>query len=192
MRHQHVSSRWGRSACAVITGALALGLAAGAHAQVLSDGPKSPGAVVSDGSFGTSPWTNPGNAVASDNLYAVSAPGGTPTQYLKATNFGFAIPAPAEIVGIEVSVEHRSSLGTVVDSRARIVKGGVVGSAERALAGFWPIADATVTYGSSSDLWGTTWTPADINNPGFGFALSATDSFDTAGVDHISIVVHYT
>ncbi len=52
--------------------------------------------------------------------------------------------------------------------------------------------DATVTYGGSSDLWGETWTPADINAAGFGAAIAVTDGLDTAGVDHITAKVYFT
>jgi hypothetical protein len=108
--------------------------AADASAQ-LSEGPNAPGSVVGDAVFGSSPWINPGNAVSSNDIYAQGAPGGSPTQYLKATNFGFSIPGPAQIVGIEARIERRSLGGTITDERVRIVKGGVVGSAERAAAG---------------------------------------------------------
>ena len=149
--------------------------------------------MVDDASFGGASWFPAANAIASDDMWAVTAPGGSPTHYLKATNFAFAIPAPAQILGIEVLVERHSSVGTIFDSRARIVKGGVIGTAERALAGTWPtVTDATVTYGSPSDLWGETWTPADINGAGFGFALSVDDNADAAAVDHISIRVSYS
>lgn len=164
-----------------------------ASAQVFSEGPLSPGTVVNDASVGTALWVNPGNAAVSDDALATTAPGGTPTQYLEATSFGFSLPAPAQVVGIEAAVERRSIAGTVVDSAVRIVKGGVVGTADRSDAGFWMAgSDEIITYGSNSDLWGETWTPADINSAGFGVAVSATDSFDTAGVDHITMTVYYT
>ena len=51
-------------------------------------------------------------------------------------------------------------------------------------------------YGTTSDLWGTTWTPADINASNFGVALSAnssgTGATRTASVDYIQITVTYT
>lgn len=157
----------------------------------LSEGPNSPGVVANDAVSGTALWVNPGNAAASDDTVASTAPGGMPSQYLKATSFGFSIPAPAEITGIEVTVERRSLGGTVVDAAVRIVKGGVVGASDRSAGGFWPMADTPITYGGASDLWGETWTAADINSAGFGAAIAATDGFDTAGVDHITITVHY-
>ncbi len=183
-----------RRGCGGVLIALALTCATahGAAAQVLSDGPLPPGAVVSDNSFGVAAWVNPNNALASDDTYAVVAPGNMPTQYLKVTNFGFDIPAPAEVLGIEVELERRSAAGSVSDARARIVKNGVVGATDRAKPGFWPTVDTPVTYGSASDLWGETWTAADINANGFGFALSVTDNVDTAAVDAIAITVHYS
>lgn len=195
MRH-HACATGGGSSTARITAATLAGFAliaaTSVYGQTLTQGPLSPGAVVSDASFGTSAWTLPNNASASDNTYTVSAPGGIPTQYLKATNFGFNIPGPAQIFGIEVSVERRSTVGLVTDERARIVKGGVIGAAERALPGAWPTVDTPVTYGTPSDLWGETWTPADVNAAGFGFALSVDDGVDTAAVDHITITVTYS
>lgn len=197
MRH-HQSATGGRSAAAarLVRTVAAIGIALvtsqASYGQTLTQGPASPTSVVSDGSFGTSAWTLPGNASASDDAYTVAAPGGLPTQYLKATNFGFTIPGPAQILGIEVFVERRSGLGLVSDERARIVKGGVIGTAERALPGTWPTSDATATYGNPSDLWGETWTPADINSSGFGFALSVDDGVDVAAVDHISISVTFS
>ncbi len=193
----HACAKGGRStaslliAIVAVTGVAVISARAG-YGQTLTQGPLSPGAVVDDASFGGAGWFPAANAIASDNMYAQTAPGGSPTHYLKATNFGFVIPSPAIVLGIEVLVERHSAVGTIFDSRARIVKGGVVGTAERALGPVWPLTDATVTYGTPADLWGTTWTPADINNPGFGFALSVDDNVDTAAVDHISIQVTYS
>ncbi|HSP98685.1 MAG TPA: hypothetical protein VL049_15800 [Candidatus Dormibacteraeota bacterium] len=194
---QQACAKGGRSTAArfIVAGAIIGLILASAEAGYgqLTEGPLSPAAVVDDSSFGGAGWFPASNAIASDDLYALAAPGMSPTHYLKATTFGFAIPAPAQIQGIEVFVERHAALGTIFDSRARIVKGGVIGTAERALGGNWPsVTDATVTYGNPSDLWGETWTPADINNNGFGFALSVDDNVDTAAVDHISITVHYT
>src|SRR5690606_31541685 len=46
------------------------------------------------------------------------------------------------------------------------------------------------------DLWTNTWTPADINNSGFGVALSVESNLIfstlTATVDYIQVTVSYT
>lgn len=176
----------------IVSAILSVGLAGKAHAQALSEGPNSPGAVFNDPSFGIPPWTNPGNAVASDDAYATASPGGLSTQYLEATNFGFNIPPPAVIEGIEVAIEKRSALGTIFDSRVRIIKGGFAGTDDHSDANLWPNVDTVVTYGGPSDLWGETWTSTDINANDFGVAISATDSIDSAIVDHITIKVYYS
>jgi hypothetical protein len=64
----------------------------------------------------------------------------------------------------------------VIDHRARIIKGGVIGTTDKANGSIWSSSGETVTYGGSSDTWGLSWTPSDINNSGFGFALSARES----------------
>jgi cysteine-rich repeat protein len=165
-----------------------------APAYASTAGPNSPGTVVSDASFGTAAWSDPANAQASDDAYATTSPGGFPTQYLKGTNFGFSLPAGAVIIGISATVERTSAAGTVFDASVRIVKGGTVTGSEHANppSSFWPDMDAVAPYGSTSDLWGTAWTGTDINASGFGLAISAEDSFDTAAVDQVTLTVTYS
>lgn len=167
--------------------------------DLLMQGPNSPGTVVNDNSIGTIPWVNPGNATTSDDADATC--GALYYQdkgyYLKATNFGFAIPADATINGILVEFEkdQDGSQGAISDQAVRIVKGGVIGSTNRKLGGSWPDSDTYVSHGSNSDLWGETWTPADINSNGFGVAISPTENYidlETARIDHIRITVYYT
>lgn len=194
MRHHAcVTGGWSVAARVAVAIAVAgVSLAAAERGYALTEGPLPPASVVDDSSFGGNSWFLPGNAIASDNTYAQVAPSGLATHYLKATTFGFNIPLPAEILGIEVLVERKSAAGSIVDARARLVKGGVVGTTDRSLAPPWSPTETTVTYGSPSDLWGTTWTPSDINNAGFGFALSVNDGVDAAAVDQIQIRVTYS
>jgi cysteine-rich repeat protein len=161
-----------------------------AHAQ--SQGPNNPSTVTNDASFGTVAWAVPSNAAVSDNAYAGVTPLGTPSQYLKATGFGFSIPAGAVIDGIVASIERRSAAGMIQDSRVRIVKGGVIGAADRASGVLWPTVDTVMNYGSNADLWGEMWTAGDINTSSFGFVLSATDSVDAGFVDAMSLTVFYS
>ena len=54
-------------------------------------------------------------------------------------------------------------------------------------------APVAAVYGSTSDLWGTTWTAADINNSDFGVALAANSTnARIAYVDYMQITVTYT
>ena len=69
-------------------------------------------------------------------------------------------------------------LGTdIADASARIVKSdGAYGTTNKSIEGSWSVTNAYVSYGGSADLWGETWTPADINNSNFGFALNVAAS----------------
>jgi cysteine-rich repeat protein len=109
---------------------------------------------------------------------------------LKATGFGFSIPGGAVIEGIQVDFERWG--GEAFDQRVRIVKAGIIGATDRSLPGNWPDADTFVTYGSNGDLWGETWTAADINAANFGFALSALVGDSVAVADAIAITVFYS
>lgn len=140
-------------------------------------------------------WSNVSNAGASDNSYATaSLTLNSPTHYLKATNFGFSIPGGSVIEGILVEIEHKESASTVAkDNRVRIVKGGTIGSTDKANAAEWPTSDTYQEYGAFNDLWGETWSATDINDSGFGVVLSAIGlGTGTASVDHIRITVYYS
>ncbi len=160
----------------------------------------SPSNVVTDNSVGTLTFSSLSNSSASDNVYSsVSALAlGDKSNYVVAKGFGFAIPANATICGITVTVEKKASglLQNVHDFSAKIVRAGTVAGNNNAAAGAWPTSDATTVYGSSSDSWGLSWSPADINDSEFGFALSADLSgisvLPTASVDYISMVVSYS
>lgn len=134
-------------------------------------------------------------------------PGGSGTlysQYMKATNFGFAIPASALILGISVAVRryavhNTAAWGYTEDWKVRIAKGGTISNTDRSAAGWWPLINGSVatTYGSSEDLWGEAWTPADVNGAGFGFALAVANHipgnpyYQAADIDCISMTVFY-
>jgi len=99
---------------------------------------------------------------------------GETTCYLEATDYGFNIPAAAIITGIEVQIEKRTnSVNPVRDSSVQIIQGASLQgvSSEHANVADWPGTDSIFTYGGPGDLWGTTWTVADINANNFGVAI---------------------
>lgn len=146
-------------------------------------------------------WTSPSNAQISDDVYATSSPTNAKpyTQFLKATNFLFSISGLSIINGIQVDIEkkHDGSFGEIMDSSVRIIKGGAMVGTDYAEGGIsWGTSDAYTTYGGSSDLWGLTWTAADINASDFGTAIQAFNDLQTNGItasiDNIRITVFYT
>lgn len=157
-------------------------------------GPFSGATFADDGTVGTISLANATNAIVSDNIYVtwvlLLAQLG---HYLKATNFSFTVPPDATIQGIVVEVEKSTTVGTsITDQSVKIIKGGVISGTEQASAAQWPTSDAYTTYGSSTDLWGLSWTPADINGSTFGVAIAPNCGLAaTAQVDHIRISVSW-
>ena len=164
------------------------------------EGPLSGGSFTNTAIVGSNKsWTNTSNAGASDNSYAsfgnLGGGVGSHTDYLVATNFNFAIPSGVLISGIVVEVERSDPSGRTSDFRVRIVKGGVIGLADRSGGAAYGISDSYQLYGNAGDNWGEGWTPADINSPNFGVAIAAQRSVTggtTAGrIDDIRITVFY-
>lgn len=164
-----------------------------------SDGPANPTTAVNDASIGSQAWNSPGNVTASDNIRARQdiSPLSS-TNYLKTTGFNFSIPLGATINGIVAEAEVQSldsPSDYIYDNAVRIVKSGLVGTADRSSGAFWA-SEGYISHGSASDLWGESWTPADINSSNFGVAISAknveTTSPWSAEIDHIRITVYYT
>jgi hypothetical protein len=161
-----------------------------------TQGPLPCGTGADDATVGTIAWTNPGNVTVSDNNYATAVLNAlNVSHYLKATNFGFSIPAGATINAITVEWEIKQTAidGDLKDNASRIIKGGTIGSTDKSNAASWPTSDAFRSYGS--DLWGDTWTSTDINASTFGAALSAQEFLSgscTASIDHCRITVTYT
>lgn len=142
-----------------------------------------------------------GNVTASDNQYATAshcACCDANTSCLNASNFGFSIPPSATIDGITVEIEKRASSGaSIQDNGLKLLKNGLeVGNNGAQFGVNWPTTDTYITYGGSTDLWGTTWTPADINSAGFGLVFASIDyscaGTTTSYIDHIRVTIHYT
>ena len=161
-------------------------------------GPNGSGTQASVSGGGTSAWGTP-SAAATEN--------GTGTEYdatadasetLKLTNFGFSIPAGATINGITVRVKRKrmSSGANMHDALIKLYKAGTLVGSNKADTGTrWPTTFTFATYGSSSDLWGTTWSYSDINNSGFGVGIEGSldiATSDNGNVDFADISIDYT
>lgn len=149
-------------------------------------------------------YTPAGNVTASDNVYATASHCDCcdqNTQCLTVSDFGFAIPIGAVIDGIVLEVEKRRSAGgssgIVEDNGLQIMKGGALVGPNKSQYGIdWPLTDTYVSYGSSTDLWGTTWTAADINASNFGVSLASISyvcgATITTRIDHVRMTVYYS
>lgn len=163
-------------------------------------GPNPPGTMVDDTTVGTRTWASVNNAKVSDNLFStVNMTLNSTSHYLKATNFGFAIPSTATIVGILVSIQDRRSAnggGGVKENAIKIVKSdGTFGTQNKSTGATLPFPKSSTSYGSKTDLWNETWAASDINNSLFGVGISVIEpginGTSVTGVDFISITVYY-
>jgi len=163
-------------------------------------------------SYGTEAWSNPGNITANDTVVAECLIGGgaagadTPTQYLRASSFGFdsggdAVPSGATIDGYAVRVRATDPAGSMVVEfdRVRLVdaSGNVTateGSASEVLDG----AATDYDFGGATDTWGGTISSADdVRDADFGSVTSlkwtgSPFGNSTVEVDSVSITVYWT
>ncbi len=162
-----------------------------------------PGTCTTVTGIGTLAWTNPGNATVSDTLYATAKVNGSTSNYLQCTNYGFAIPtANVTINGITVNVTRKTSSTSrsklTKDAAMRLVKAGAIGTTDRSTTTSYTTTLVTQAHGSATDLWGQSWTAADINAANFGTAFAAVRSGSASGtapttsVNVISVTVDYT
>jgi hypothetical protein len=114
---------------------------------------------------------------------------------LIASQFGFAIDPNAEIKGIKVAVVRKAEKGhSVKDYNIQLMKKGLLVGDNKSAPGFWPITSSSKSYGGNSDLWGTSWTASEINDPSFGFFLQCQNGLDNpveAYVDVVKIAIYY-
>jgi hypothetical protein len=157
-----------------------------------SQGPYFAGTIVDDASVGTITWGNVSNAGATDSVYASSTSGMlTQSHYLKFTNFGFSIPTGATIDEIEIKVIRKGTASAVKDYRFRIVLAGAIGTLDYLDTNFWTATEETRT--STGLFEGAHYSAGDINNSGFGWAISVDHQAPgTADIDSLTMKVTYT
>lgn len=156
-------------------------------------GPSFPASTGQDNSLGTVGWTSDGNIVANDGAYAYMSAAGT-SYFLKATNFGFAIPSGATIDGVTVRYECGTTASMVNENSLKLIKANVISGDERSATVAYGGSDTVYERGSAADLWGLSLSAEDINDSTFGVGLSIYDFMgdgDTR-VDYVTIEITYT
>jgi hypothetical protein len=150
------------------------------------------------GVVGGSDWTNPTNAAASDDSRATVSANSSKSLRAYAPALD-ALPDDGEVTGIKLEVE-RSNSGArgAADRVVKLSKDGtsVVGDDKADTSTSYPGTDAYKVYGGDGDMWGTTWTPAELKaatfSALFSMAAQAGKGFPTVRVDHMRITVYYT
>lgn len=167
--------------------------------EAASVGPNLTGTAADDASVGTVAWLTPTQAQTINNTCAtVSGSVGTISHYLDATNFGFSIPTNATINGVVLEYDHGDNCmfinQGVKDNSIRLVKAGTISGNNNATSTTW--SNSVNSRGSSSDLWGLSLTPTDVNDPTFGAAISGQvvqgQPGPEGGFDYVQMTIYYT
>ena len=149
--------------------AFAVPLAIFASNHLRSDGPVTNGPTSATDVAGASPWMNPTDALTLNGICTV-ADAKTATDQLWLEGFGFAIPTGRTITGIAVNFVGRDTATVAIappnGQTIELISGGSLSGATHTSNGqmFGGVAKLiTKTIGADGDLWGATWTPAQIN-----------------------------
>jgi hypothetical protein len=149
-------------------------------------------------------WLNQDNIKTENAVYAqasVARRTVSDTLDLVSYHYDFAIPADATINGIKLEIKRYGSIplgGSLTDLNVALtLDAGDNPYGSTADSNSWNGVNQYYTWGSSTELWGVAWTPADINSDSFGAMQSATlggsaTTGCTAYVDHHRITVYYT
>src|SRR5690606_37294014 len=162
---------------------------------------RSPSTASSIPYFLSTNWSNSSGVFAAGGTSAeVSGNTAFFSSILLTGGFGFTIPATDVLEGIEVTVRRRRSNGNNVrEESVELTKDGGASYTDTDYEDpdNWSTSFTPVTYGGPDDLWGTNWTPDEINSPNFGVGIligGLTTLFQSVGgsIDHIQITFYHS
>jgi hypothetical protein len=112
------------------------------------------------------------------------------------TNFGVSIPDNATVTGIQFKIRRATITGSGVDDRVQVLQNGAALGGNQALPDSWPGILTYASYGGAYELWGASWTPADIRSSGFGVSIAPKYIGPSAGnerayIDSVRVTVFY-
>ncbi len=156
------------------------------YTQVDSEiGPQSPVAASS------ATWVNPNNILLADGSYTSFAPASSANS-IQVTNFSFNLPSSDNPTGVIFTVKGYSN--APANLLAQLLIGGVPTGSIKTLA--LPQTPGTVTFGSSTDMWGIVVTQPEANSLSFGVQLSLAQEGGFSGasgfLDYVSCTLGIT
>ena len=149
---------------------------------------------------GNTAWLSPGSAAESDSSYATVDlnSSSNSSQALRALSFNFGIPGFAKLTGFVASFERYATIAdSIRDTHVYLVhEGNIIGNNKANTAAYWSDVEGTVSFGSPTDMWGTSLTKAlELNNTfGVMIACGWYNSYNqtvTPHVNHIYLTVYY-
>ena len=143
-------------------------------------------------------WTTPANALLADKTFASYA--NTAQGTLILTSLGYTTAQVADtdtVTGISVIVKGWAASGTTPGNQlnVQLTQNGTAGVGTPktiSLPGTTSAANAEVyATTTTTDLWGTTWTPAQVRAATFGVIIKDNDiTSGQLNVDMIKVIVH--
>lgn len=151
--------------------------------SAVANGPRTAAGVIA-GSNTQATWSSVDSARVPDSVSAVAATTGQTDPFFSAeapaltfSNFGFTIPADRTVVGIAVEVSTNNSIAyscaQFVSTSVMVTPRSGVSLGNALSAEIPTTAAAQSIVGGPTQLFGTTWTPAQINSPNFTITLVA-------------------
>ncbi len=154
----------------------------------------------STGTGNSTTWTGLGNLSSNNNSSAtassIAANGGT-TRFLDIPFPTITPPAgytTNDITGIVVGVgRNASATNSIRDNVVQLLKNDVaIGDNKANTTTFWPATYGLVTYGNSTDLWGTSWQPNDLANTKLRIqVVNAATTAQTANIDYVYVRIYF-
>ena len=142
-------------------------------------------------------WINLNNISYEDTMVAsCSLNSGESSKFLIAKGFNFNIPRFASITGIKARIKSYST-GSIANNQISLSNDtNPIGLDMESYADpvLWGTESRYSIIGSSTETWGNTLTPDDINSADFGILIgvSSLQNSKSAYIDHIELIVYYT
>lgn len=148
-------------------------------------------------------WANPTYASADDSNFTtvtVARRVVSDTSSHVSYHFDFTIPSDATIDGIKLRIKRKATIpagGSVNDNNITLTLDAASPYGSTSDSNTWTSTDTFYTWGGATEMWGQTFTPAQVNDDNFGAMFSAvvgggTSLTTTAYVNFTEITVYYT
>lgn len=162
-----------------------------------SVGPVFGTASANDDTVGVRDWVSLANVLVDDGSVTGCVASSLQSKYCKVSGFDLSgVPVGATINGITVSVKRRNA--TEIDSNVSdfsvMIGKTTFGGDDKAVAGNWTSTLTEQTYGGAADLWGQSWSQADLASlvVGISASLIGIKLSAQAGLSALTVTVHYT